>query len=92
MATAYLLYSLVFHVNLFNFHPHLTHRCGAKLATAGSESANLSEFEYVWLNLRHPDFGRTPRAVTTLLERLKNASEFQETYQRDDVYLFTKKS
>lgn len=72
--------------------PHLTHRSVVKLTTTGSESANLSEFEYVLLNLRHPGFGSSPSVAASLLERLKNAPEFQLTYQRDDVYLFSKKS
>lgn len=71
--------------------PHLTHRPVVKLAIKGTESTNLSEFEYVLLNLPHPGFGSTPEVVATLLERLRNASEFQLTYQRDDVYLYRKK-
>ena len=71
--------------------PHLSHRPLVKLAIAGSESAELTPFEYVFLNLRHPGFGSTPQVVISLLERLKKMPEFQLTYQRDDVFLFRKK-
>ncbi|MBD0304072.1 MAG: DUF2079 domain-containing protein [Tolypothrix sp. T3-bin4] len=71
--------------------PHLSHRPLVKLAIAGSESAELTPFQYVLLNLRHPGFGSTPQVVISLLERLKKMPEFQLTYQRDDVFLFRKK-
>ncbi len=71
--------------------PHLSHRLLLKLAIAGSESGELTPFEYVLLNLRHPVFGSTPQVVISLLERLKKMPEFQLTYQRDDVFLFRKK-
>lgn len=72
--------------------PHLTHRPIVKLTTTGSESTNLSQFDCVLLNLRHPGFGSTPQVATSLLERVRDLPEFQLKYQRDDVYLFTKKS
>lgn len=72
--------------------PHLTHRPVVKLTTTGSESADLSQFDYVLLNLRHPGWGSTRQVATSLWERLKKAPDFQLTYQRDDVYLFAKKS
>ncbi|NEO31052.1 MAG: DUF2079 domain-containing protein [Symploca sp. SIO3C6] len=70
--------------------PHLTHRQVVKLAIAGSECANLDEFEYILLNLPHPGFGSTPKVVVSLLARIKNTPEFQLSYQRDDIYLFTR--
>lgn len=71
--------------------PHLSHRPIIKLTNAGSESADLTEFEYILLNQRHPGFGSTPEVVPRLLERLNKTLEFELTYQRDDVYLFKKK-
>lgn len=71
--------------------PHLTHRSIIKLVIAGSESAELTEFDYVLLNLPHPGFGSTPQVPSTLLARLKTIPEFRLTYQNDDVYLFKKK-
>lgn len=72
--------------------PHLTHRPLVKLTTIGSQVTDLSQFDYALLNLRHLGWGSTPEVVNTLLERLSNSSDFQLTYQRDDVYLFRKKS
>jgi hypothetical protein len=72
--------------------PHLTHRPLIKLAQQGSELVELTPFEYVFLNLRHPGFGSTQQVTTRLLERLKKTPEFKLTYQRDDVFLFKKKS
>lgn len=74
------------------FTPHLTHRSLIKLAQSGSENIDLSQFEYVLLNLRHPGFGSTSQVVTILLERIKNLPEFQLIYQHDDVFCFQKRS
>lgn len=71
--------------------PHLTHRPLIKLANSGSELTDLTQFEYVLLNLRHPGFGSTPQVVQRLLARLKIMTKFQLTYQRDDVFLFKQK-
>ncbi len=72
--------------------PHLTHRPLVKLAIRGSEAANLAEFEYVLLNVRHPGWESSPQLATNFVERLKNTPTFQLTYRRDDVYLFRKKA
>lgn len=71
--------------------PHLTHRTMIKLANSGSESADLTQFEYVLLNLRQPGFGSTSKVASRLLERLKTMTNFKLTYQRDDVFLFKQK-
>ncbi|GAC1496098.1 MAG: DUF2079 domain-containing protein [Chamaesiphon sp.] len=72
--------------------PHLTHRPIVKLSTKGSESDNLTQFDYALLNARHPGWESNSQVVAVLLKRLKNAPEFQLIYQRDDVYLFAKKT
>ncbi len=72
--------------------PHVTHRPVVELAIAGSESANLTEYESVLVNVRHPGWRSSPQVAASLLERLRKTPEFQLSYQRDDVYLFTKKS
>ena len=51
--------------------PHLTHRPLIKLAQQGSELVELTQFEYIFLNLRHPGFASTQQVTTRLLERLK---------------------
>ncbi len=40
----------------------------------------------------HPDGTGTPEFAISLVNQLKNAKLFQLRYQRDDVYLFFKKS
>lgn len=71
--------------------PHVTHRPIVRLAIHRSDF-NITEFEYVLLNMRHPGWESDPQLIGSLVEKLKNAKEFKLTYQRDDVYLFTKKS
>jgi uncharacterized membrane protein len=72
--------------------PHLTQRSLVKLTMTGSESIDLSQFQYVLLNVRHPGWGSTPQTAASFLARLRNTPKFQLHYQRDDVYLFVKRS
>lgn len=69
--------------------PHLTHRQLIKLTDANSPPANLTQFEYVLLNVRHPGWLSNSEFATSLVNQLKSNQEFQLSYQRDDVYLFT---
>ena len=68
--------------------PHLTHRKLVKFTDANSPPANLAEFDYVLLNVRHPGWLSNQEFAARLVNQLKNAQEFQLLYQRDDVYLF----
>lgn len=70
--------------------PHLTHRPLVKFTDANSPPANLAEFDYVLLNVRHPGWVSNQEFATSLVNQLKNAELFQLGYQRDDVYLFVK--
>ena len=70
--------------------PHLTHRPLVKLTDAKLPPANLAEFDYVLLNVRHPGWLSNQEFATSLVNQLKNAQEFKLSYQRDDVYLFAK--
>ena len=70
--------------------PHLTHRPIVKLANQDSASMNLSQFEYVLLNARHPGWASSPETMTSLINQLKQAPAFQLSYQRDEVFLFEK--
>lgn len=71
--------------------PHLTHRRLIKFVDDLTPlTADLSEFEYVLLNVRHPGGTGTPEFATSLVNQLKTATSFQLRYQRDDVYLFVK--
>ena len=71
--------------------PHLTHRPLVKLTNAKAPPANLADFDYVLLNVRHPGWLSNQEFATSLVNRLKTAQEFLLSYQRDDVYLFAKK-
>jgi len=69
--------------------PHLAHRPVVKLTQADAPPANLTEFDYVLLNLRYPGWMSDRAFVENLITRLKNNPQFQLKYQRDDIYLFT---
>lgn len=69
--------------------PHLTHRQLIKLTDANSPPANLTQFDYVLLNVRHPGWLSNSEFATSLVNQLKSNQEFQLSYQQDDVYLFT---
>ena len=72
--------------------PHLTHRPVVKLAIANFNAAELGNFDYALLNVRHPGWQSTPELVASLVEQLKNLPEFELIYERDEVYLFSKGS
>ena len=72
--------------------PHLTHRPLVKLTTNGSESLDLNQFDYVLLNLRHPGWESSPELLHQFREKVEKISEFQLSYQKDDVMLFSKKT
>lgn len=71
--------------------PHLTHRRLVKFTDVNSPPPNLAEFDYVLLNVRHPGWLSNQEFAASLAKQLENTQEFQLSYQRDDVYLFTKK-
>ena len=52
---------------------------------------DLAKFDYVLLNVRHPDANGNSKLAAKLVNQLKNNQLFQLHYQRDDVYLFVKK-
>lgn len=73
--------------------PHLTHRRLIKFVDDLTPlSADLAQFNYVLLNMRHPGGTGSPEFTARLVNQLKNSELFQLDYQRDDVYLFVKKS
>lgn len=73
-----------------NIVPHLAHRPVIKLTLANTPPTNLTEFEYVLLNLRYPGWMSDRAFVQNLVTQLTNNPQFQLKYQRDDIYLFTK--
>ncbi|HBK97558.1 MAG TPA: hypothetical protein DD001_09615 [Microcoleaceae bacterium UBA10368] len=74
-----------------NIAPHLAHRPVVKLTQAHTPPANLTEFDYVLLNWRYPGWMSDRAFVQNLVTQLTNNPQFQLKYQRDDIYLFTKK-
>jgi uncharacterized membrane protein len=73
--------------------PHLTHRPLIQFTDdiSGAPS-DFTPFEYILLNVRHPDGTRNPEFAANLVNQLKKHPSFQLSYQRDDVYLFVNTS
>lgn len=69
--------------------PHLSHRTLIERMVT-TEPHDLTKFEYVLLNTRHPGSNSSKEFATQLLEQLQKTPQFQMRYQRDDVYLFQK--
>jgi uncharacterized membrane protein len=69
--------------------PHLSHRALIE-RTVNTEPQDLTNFEYVLLNQRHPGSNSSPEFATTLIEQLQQTPEFQLRYQNDGVFLFQK--
>jgi uncharacterized membrane protein len=74
-----------------SIYPHLTHRRTIQFVDdiSGAPS-DFNQFEYILLNVRHPDGTRNPEFAANLVNQLKNNQLFQLSYQRDEVYLFVK--
>lgn len=71
--------------------PHLSHRQFIKLIVEEEElprDETLTEYDYVLLNVRHPGWKSSQEYSQKLVDKLKVNSEFQLSYQQDDVYLF----
>ncbi|MDX2243967.1 MAG: DUF2079 domain-containing protein [Leptolyngbyaceae cyanobacterium bins.302] len=68
--------------------PHVTHRPVVKVAIQGSEDDDLSQFQYVLLNLRHPGWMSDRAVQQTLVDRLQQDSRFKQQLHQDDVFLF----
>ncbi|MGL5806615.1 MAG: DUF2079 domain-containing protein [Xenococcaceae cyanobacterium] len=72
--------------------PHLTHRSIVKIADRESTSANLDNYNYVLLNLRHPGWSSSEEIAKSLIDKLQISPEFKLSYRRDDVFLFKNSS
>ncbi|MEH2183406.1 DUF2079 domain-containing protein [Nostoc sp.] len=71
--------------------PHLTHRQLISFKYNPSQNiAELNQFYYVLLNVRHPGWAATSESLSNLVNILKNQSKFNLEYQQDHVYLFEK--
>ena len=72
------------------YAPHVTHRAVVKQVSS-SASADLADVDYVLLNLRHP-WPDTKEYAIKLVRQLQQNQQFKLSYQRQDVYLFMKRS
>lgn len=73
--------------------PHLSHRQIIKLTNPNSASLNNSyqSFKYVLLDSLKLSSAKKPEFHPSLITTLQNDSSFKLSYQKDHVYLFTKK-
>ncbi len=72
--------------------PHLTHRPFIQATSLASESADLNQYKYVLLNVRHPGLGSPPEIGLNLVKRLQQMPQFQLRSQRNKVLVFEKVS
>jgi len=71
-----------------NIAPHLSHRKVIKLTNVNAAPNNLSDFDYVLLNVRHPGWNSNQKFADNLVNELKNNPQFKLSYEGDGVYLF----
>jgi uncharacterized membrane protein len=69
--------------------PHLSERPLIE-RTVTTEPHDLTKFDYVLLNKRHPGTNSSKEFAAQLVEQLQRMPQFKLRYQRDDVYLFQK--
>jgi len=72
--------------------PHLTHRRLIKFVDDLTPPPDLAEFEYVFTQCTRHQAGLVRQVCRQIGETTQNTELFQLRYQRDDVYLFVKKS
>lgn len=70
--------------------PHLSQRALIKLTNAAAPPANLGEFDYVLLNMRHPGLDSNHDFAVSLVNQLKKNLKFQVLYQKNEVFLFSR--
>ncbi|MBF2027209.1 MAG: DUF2079 domain-containing protein [Oscillatoriales cyanobacterium C42_A2020_001] len=68
--------------------PHVTHRPLVKVTIEGTETQDISQFDYVLLNTQHPGWMSTPALQQILITRLQQDPRFILQFQQDGVYLF----
>ncbi len=72
--------------------PHLTHRPFLEYTKLIAPPTTLNQFDYVLLNLRHPGWASSPELAGQVFQLAQKTPQLQLQYQRDQVYLFVKKS
>lgn len=71
--------------------PHFTHRVNIKLLNQAAPESDLSEFDYIILNLRHP-WPDTKDLGEQYATQLKTKPNFKLTFEKDNVLVFKKTS
>lgn len=72
-----------------NIAPHLTHRPMIQLAKTDTPLDDLTAFDTILLNVRHPGWKSHPEFAQNLVNQLRQNPHFQLIYQQDEIYLFT---
>lgn len=78
--------------------PHLSQRPNINALTlpfdaaAGIELANVPNYEAVLIDVRHTVYMSPPEFLNQVIVQLQADDRFDLKYQRDDIYLFLKKS
>ena len=76
-----------------SIYPHLSHRSKIQFVDDLSGGVpDLAQFQYILLNVRHPDGTRNPEFAANLIDQLKDNQLFELVKERDEVYFFIKKS
>ena len=71
--------------------PHVTHRPLVKVAIQGTQTADLSSFTHVVLNLRHPGWMSDRALQQTLVDHLQADPQFELKFAQDEVYWFQRR-
>jgi len=71
--------------------PHLSDREVIRYTNETAPPVDLTIFDYVLLNIRHPGWISSQKFAIKLLNQMQNNPLFKLQFEKDDVYLFTKK-
>ncbi|EAZ94363.1 DUF2079 domain-containing protein [Crocosphaera chwakensis] len=72
--------------------PHVSQRAMIKLAENGAESFDVNQFDYILLNQRYLGRESSQELIETIKEKIGQNNNFNLTYTKDDVYLFSQKT
>jgi len=81
-------------LTISNIAPHLSHRSLIRQTLSGMNPAEIEAYgyQYVLLNARYPGWGSDPGTHQALVTYLSASAQFLETYNRDGVILFERRS
>ena len=71
--------------------PHFTHRSIVHLVGYTGADTDLTSYEYVVLNLRHP-WHESKDIVQVLAQRMSDEVEFKQIFAQDDVVVFARRA